>query len=439
MEIISVCEYEKKLKLSFLSHYLNKDEQIISKKLKSYGAKFQSNLGLSKNPINIEKNYVVFKGIAGTFNLFNKIQIDIVPKYIQTDTNQESDWKKDFFYLTLYSKYHLIMNHNKVFWGMSKDLNFQKLIVKTFINLFKNKRSPLVKKYTKHTFYDFAIDGEIDEESVYFPSEHGFKQSISILDYNNYFNYVIKNATEILLNICEDTADKNSLTEILQNIKIKKNLHYEINKSISLPSRYAPLKPLFDLATDICLNYNFQGQLSDKQNKSFAFIVHTWRVWEDFLSYFLKKNVDSGWCEIQKKHILGTRTLLKTGLSKPLNTKPDIIWHLHTNKIVIDAKYKNLEKSSGKIIESDLYESIAFSLSTNTPFVILLYPDNPSNTEIGNLTITENISINHINILAVTVNINGISSKDGFNQFKTTFIKELHHTIASYFDIEYYE
>lgn len=129
-------------------------------------------------------------------------------------------------------------------------------------------------------------------------------------------------------------------------------------------------------------------ETSSGSSSAFAFTFDMNILFERFIAKFIKNNRDEILpeylknCEIYVQH--SGKVLAKSANNKEFTLKPDIIFKEgDITKLIIDTKYKRLDKSDKKcgVSQSDMYQMAAYASGYKCPNVILLYPHTADSNE----------------------------------------------------------
>lgn len=156
-----------------------------------------------------------------------------------------------------------------------------------------------------------------------------------------------------------------------------------------------------------------------------GFVVNTWRIWQDLLSIATMIYFGGAHAIPERKRVLGRRNNLLSGEFTDLVVRPDLrIQQRDAPHFLVDAKHKGRAGRSGfRISEADVYESLAFSRASDDCRVVLAYPrtSDKALALLGSLSLMETVEIGATHILAVDIEVRGISSKGGLPKFCEQF------------------
>lgn len=419
---LSLVEYGSPVDVSQLNNSTTGlDDEELSKLMLNAGLRISKTLRMSTSPIQISHGSVRAVDIAGILRISPRIEVEIAPKFLGLDS-VNTRWREDFFFLATLSKHGQLLNKERLKATSGEVGDLHTLVARTMIDMFwSNHRRPL-RMYNNRSFVDFAIDGDVEPESIVQPSPEGFEQSRIFYDRNNSYNSVILAAAKRIIPTLRDPSIVSQLERMIQALSPQQKPKSAV-RNRKLPNRSVRWQPLFDLSTDI-LN-GFGVIFSNGNLWAPGYVIDTWRIWQDFLKVSMRYGFGSNRVHSQAQKLLGTRQKFLNGnLNKTVEAKvtPDLIINApnsDTPFFLLDAKYKGkIEDGQIRISEQDLYEALAFSIGTNCKNVLLAYPAIPSNNrELGQATIIEKIKVGEINVIAVEIELGGISSTGGLSRF----------------------
>lgn len=393
------------------------------------GERAGQSIGHNTNPLSISANKIRAKDIAGIFRVAPNIEIEVAPKFLGLDSDNEN-WREDFFFLATLSKHGRLLetDHLKSRSGERSDLHT--LVARSMVNMYWiNKRRPL-RTYNIKQSSEFAFDGEVDPEDILLPSPDGFIQTSIVFDKQNPYNATILAAARSILPNLRDPSTIAQLQRMIDSLSPQKNI---VQKSVTFnfPNRSKRWQTLYDLSVDVLNGFG----LTLKAGKAIApgYVLDTWRVWEDFLGIALRLGFGSEYVKTQVSSKLGIRQRFSKGKiegSHNANVRPDVTVFTTSDRdisFLIDAKYKgNVLYGKNRIAESDLYEALAFSRATNCKTVILCYPSMASSRlELGEVVQFEKIIVDDIKIFGVEIESKGISKKLGLSIFSKRCSEQL--------------
>lgn len=421
---LQIQEYGQGVDLSALIAAHNDINRISADKiLINAGQRIAENLKLNYNPVQIDGTNTYIKDVSGIIQLSPTIELEVVPKFLKSGPSGQ--WREDFFFLATLSRYGRLLNHDKIASSAGNSKNVATLIARSYSNMYhENRRRPL-RRYQKTKTVDFALDGDFDPSEIAMPTADGYVQEILKFTKVNNWNSILQAAAFKLLREVSDPKVASNLTRLIEDYagQPKPNL----SRISQIPARQRIWKPVFDLAVDILKDLSL---LYDSGNtRSPGFLINSWQTWEELLTLSVKLGFKDTSTSSKKGFNLGVRQRVDTSTIS-VNVFPDCFIHA-TGKmpdVIIDAKYKgNADRGTLRVSESDLYEALAFSKATNCNNIVLAYPSSQDTTtvSIGSCSLFEKIEIGNLSVLAVQVNVNGISLKNGLQIFADEMSKSI--------------
>lgn len=237
-----------------------------------------------------------------------------------------------------------------------------------------------------------------------------FQNIISTYDsfeFNNQFNQIIKNVTNLLINNTSNSYSRERLHNILfmlDDVEEKECTIQDCDK-IHFGPLYEEWNTILNMSRMFLANQSFKSQ--DQKKSNFCFLVPMELIYEEYIAGILEKHSD------RKIHIQPRfKYLTQEGL---FQLKPDL---LYDDSIIIDTKYKLLDDLSddGKygISQGDLYQMLAYAVRYKKNKIILLYPDDKllDDLFVGNIkefSIKDEFSQESISIQIKSINITSYS------------------------------
>jgi hypothetical protein len=403
--------------------------------LQAAGERAAAALHIQQNPLTVSGDNVRVTDVAGLLRVSPTIELEIVPKFLSA--NSES-WQEDFFLLALLSKHGSLLGLDRLraLTGESGDL--ATLIGRALVEMYWDNHRRPIRTYRKKAVHEFALDGDFDPEKISLPADDGYEQITVQLTRQNGFNAAIFGAASDLIGLVRDPQLKASLRRVCQLLSPQGP--YPAGTKKRLPTRSRRWQGTYDLAHDVQrglgLNYG------DGHSLAPGFIVDTWRVWEDLVTVALRSAFGGTVVTAQRPFTLGQRSRSSDDGSVTLSTvqvKPDVSILLKEDgkpPFLLDAKYKGrIEHGLQHVSEADTYEALAFMTASKYGKIILCYPkidDGSAARSVGEPKVIDTVAIGSQNIIAVDVEIRGISQKGGLRRFSQTFanrVSEIAHAI----------
>jgi len=334
----------------------------------------------------------------------NNKNIQVLPKIFW---EEKEKILKNLLYMLSYTKKLKIKESDIANLGKVDDL------FEVFIYLFAKNLLELLKKDFKKNY------NKIEENSNFLKWKLLFTKHIktNLFNKSKFFIEYEKMDENILLNIflASTTEKLIKFTKSNKNIKLLKKIDLifcdiertyfktaKILKKIKWTRQNKIYKNIFSLAKMLYFGNSPDFSKNNMQNFSILFDMNV--LFEEFIWEFIKNN-------IQKFENLEKVELQKQNkyvfLENKFQLKPDIILYFKENKkIIIDTKYKKLDKDkyNNWVVSSDIYQMFMYWMryfeDLEEKNIVLLYPEynwiNYNNRYTSNENI--NIFINTINL-----------------------------------------
>ena len=389
------------------------------------GRRVASSLKMDYNPISVEARGVRAINFAGLIRLNPLLELEVSPKFLRPEDDDNS-WREDFFFLSTLSRHgHLLVSeHLSASSGKPRDL--VTLVARSLVGMYEGlKRRPL-RGYRKTKETDFFIEGDPDPMDLVFPSPDGFEQEVIRFDRRNQWNSDIVAAAKELLPDISNPLVMSSLLRMIEELSPQNTPN---GRRKPIPARHRGWIPLHELSVDVLAGFG----LNYKKGQTHApgYLVSTWQIWENLLMVGIRLSFGRSAMLSQKGFVLGTKT------KKNLEHKKENLWVFPDCVIkddeanllmIIDAKYKgHVEKEQLRITEADIYEALAFSRATGINFVVLAYPAQPiiNPPPVGTCTVFEKIDVDGVRLIGVQIESRLISKPRGLRDFSKNLEKEI--------------
>jgi 5-methylcytosine-specific restriction enzyme subunit McrC len=381
----------------------------VREQLVATGERLQAILRLSENPIEVVGDFVRVRNVAGLVRIGPQVHLEVAPKFLGAT---EQTWREDFFLAANLSKYGRLLPSEKLSVEAGPRANLASLVGRTIIRLYAdNSRRPL-RTYRRQRVREFALEGEVDAESLWFPDDDGYEQDIIVFNSKNKFNEVIFSAIGSLLSDVADPGVRGQLSRIREGLAPQRNVQQA--QHVRLPGRAAHWQTLFDLCVDVLNGFSLHYDAGAFYAPGYVF--DSWRVWQDLVTLALNLGANGASVLAQAHFPLGQRT--RRGKNTDVHFIPDVVvkWNGGATAVV-DAKYKGRADEHQSIVESDLYESLAFAKAANARDVVLVYPDTRANHKLGNVDLFETVVVGNVAVHGITIGTTGLSRVGGLETF----------------------
>lgn len=357
-----------------------------------------------------------FKSIAGLIQVSPDFELEIVPKFL----SENDQWRSEFLFLLSSYRWSAFFPDRQVRYGLSAESTISDVMASIFLSLFDEARHLPIRTYSRKVIDGFELEGELEEESIFFPAQDGFRQYDTRLSKENPYNNVIASAARILQADSQNYELKMSLGKTLSVLGPQADGIKSIPRLV--PPRYSKWEKLFQFSLAIIegrgVDYSDPEELTGP-----GYIVRTADAWEDFVYSVLCDSLPS--CSISNKEpfVFGSRFQSETGKSKNLTATPDYFVRFKTSFVcAADAKYKFSADGKLSVSNADVYECCAFMEASKSQRIVLIYPgaetENPCK-EFNVITVPEGT------IHAVKINTNVSRGEDSWSS--------LCNAVGSYF------
>ena len=153
-------------------------------------------LGYEKDPITVSANGGwKADGIAGLLRLNSQVELEVVPKFLDPSNGT---WRLDFFLLAVLVKTGHLLVHDEISAGAQDRGDLATLIARSFLTLYaENQRRP-IRAYKRVQRADYAVDGDVEWDTLSLPEPDGFRFSRLELAQQNPYNAILAAAVRIL-------------------------------------------------------------------------------------------------------------------------------------------------------------------------------------------------------------------------------------------------
>lgn len=397
---------------------------VVTQQVLRAGNRLREMFGLGASPLLVVGDAVRAEEVAGVVQVAPRFELEIVPKFLGLEWGA---WREDFFFLATLSRHGRVLPAERIAASRGSRADLATLVGRAIVSLYwDNHRRPL-RTYRHATIAEFAIDGDVDEESLVMPDVDGFPQRVVVYDRRNDFNSVIVAAVRSLLPEVRDAQLRRQLGRIDAILgpqgSARKGRDYKV------ASRGRAWQPLVDLSLDVLRGLSLSFAVG--RSRAPGYVVHTWRVWEDLLGAALRFAIGAANVRLQSSHQLGTRSSLSAGNAvRPVWVTPDIAVGAGTSGLLVDAKYKGRAgEQNRRIAEGDLYESLAFAEASGRNTVVLVYPRSADGGLVGlpgESRMFERIEVGDRVVIGLDVEVRGISAAGGLIAFAGRLAAAIH-------------
>lgn len=362
-------------------------------------------LGYDEDPITASSaGALKADGVAGLLRLNSRVELEVVPKFLDPES---SAWRSDFFVLAVLVKTGHLLLHDEISAGTQDRGDLATLIARSFLTLYaENERRP-IRGYRRGARSDFAIDGDVDWETVFLPDPDGFAVSRLELTRQNPYNATLATAVQILI---PEVADADTQTQL-------RLLARHLAPQTAAPAIFPPLPPrhggwqqAYELASLIVTGLGLN--LDEGVFTGPGFVLSTWSAWEFLCEEIVRRALPDHKVVGQQQWVLGHRG------QEPVYAKPDISPIAgDVAPLLLDAKYKTRIGRTPRINSGDLYESLAFLRAGKANLMCLLYPalHSPEELPLGEWRQFDQIDVDDLVIEGFEIQVQGLAQRGGFD------------------------
>lgn len=423
----TIVEYAQPIDLvAQVSAAIGRPEEEARRLLTQAGSRTARILGFKENPLTQDDKGTRAKKVAGLLRVAPSVELEIAPKFLGLSENGGS-WREDFFFLATLSRHGRLLASERMAASGGAPPDLSGLVARAMTGMYWEQHRRPLRTYRREQETDFYVDGEIDPEDLAFPDADGYRRESIRLTRNNGHNALVSAAAKALVSQVSDPRASAGLQKIAAHLGEQKPWRSGRHTAGRLPSRSKRWQPIVDLSGDV-----MQGLGLDLEQGSAVapgFVVATWQIWQDLITTASRLSFGASRVHATHGYGLGERRKEPTGSASPVKVYPDVsIEPSGTPAFLLDAKYKgHVDKGRMGVDESDIYESIAFSQAAGREVVILAYPANATDkaTELGATRVFERLSVGNTRIIAISVEVRGISRRGGLSSFSKRLCADL--------------
>lgn len=344
-------------------------------------------------------------GVAGLLRLNASIELEVVPKFLHPSA---SSWRTDFFLLAVLVRTGHLLVHDEISAGTQDRGDLATLIARSLLNLHsENERRP-IRSYRRSAITDFAIDGDVEWETLVLPDPEGFEVSRLELTRRNPYNATLAMAVATLIPEVSD-ADTQTQLRLLGRVLAPQAEPPALLPR--LPVRHRGWQQEYDLARLVIEGWGIN--LDGGMFAGPGFLLSTWSAWQSLCEEMVRRALPDHRVIGQMGWILGYRG------TQPVYATPDITPLTGSvAPILIDAKYKTRSGRTPSMSAADVYESLAFLRASGAATIKLLYPalSNLEQQSLGEWKRFDEVRVDDLTITGYEVQIQGLSGAGGFEQ-----------------------
>lgn len=362
------------------------------------------------------------RGIAGAIRLSKDIELDIVPKILEGQGEQ--NWREPLFLLAALSRFGDILAGEHIHSNTAYQDSLYDIAGRVLAREYLAHRRKPIRQYRRERFADFSVDGEIDFDRAFERDPDGIPQERVSFDKANPFNSTIQSAMRIVLPYVRSAPVRQMLNRAVEEYGTQFDMG---RRRLKVPARNKEWAGAYTLASDIVSGMG--SSLEDGEIMSPSFIVDTWRIWEWLVTTALKAGLGSPFQVIPQAAIpWGVKWMHEK--SSVVNVFPDVVVHDGDPTrplFLVDAKYKLLP--NGKFIDvdrADLYEAFAFCRAAGAKRLFLAYPAAmDSEMDCGSIIHLTNYEMDDVTISVIKIAFGDVSKRGELTAFFRRFSSEI--------------
>lgn len=375
-------------------------------------ARLRSLFGYETDPIQVSPSGTWrIDGVAGMLRLNPKVQIEVVPKFLDPDS---SGWRADFFLMAVLVRTGHLLVGDEIQAGVADRGDLATLIARTLLRMHWEQQRRPIRGYRRVVRHDFSMDGEVELDTLVLPEPDGFRLQRLELTGQNAYNAVLSKAVQTLIPEVSEGDTRAQLHRLLHQIGPQQQPPRVMRP---LPSRHRAWQPAYSLSQLI-----LEGAGLDLDGGDFAgpgFALSTWNAWQSLCEIVLRRAVPKRRVLPQHAFHLGTRPTAE------VMVRPDVsvLRGIDTAELLFDAKYKTRRRRQPAIAAADLYESLAFLRAASCRKMLLLYPALADSEDLplgqwrqfDRVRVRDPAGHEHV-IDGLELQVSGLAAKGGFNQ-----------------------
>lgn len=309
-----------------------------------------------------------FKSIAGLIQVSPDFELEIVPKFL----SENDQWRSEFLFLLSSYRWSAFFPDRQVKYGLSVESSINDIMASIFLSMFDEAHHLPIRTYTRKEIDGFELEGELEEESIFFPVQDGFRQYDTRLSKENPYNYVIASAARILQRDSQNYELKMSLGKTLSVLGPQVVTTNSVPRFV--PPRYSKWEKLFQLSLGVIegrgVDYSDPDGLTGP-----GYIVRTADALEDFVYSVLCESLSPYSVSFKESFTFGSRFQTCTGKKRNLMVTPDYFIRSEAHSpCAADAKYKFANDGALSVSNADVYECCAFMEASDSRRIVLIYP-----------------------------------------------------------------
>ena len=391
------------------SNLVGVDPEEIRRAVARQGDRIRKLLGVSGPPIRLENDAFISEDVAGLIHLLPNLEVEIAPKFLGLSW---PGWREDFLVVANLARSGQLLIREGISSSSGIRDDLTSLVARTYVDLFERSRRRPLRTYRPRISHDWSLDGDVDAEDIFIPSEEGYRLHNLALSSTNQFNAQIAGAATLIAPGVRDGVLQRQVRRIAQ--RLGPQAPASAYPKPRVPSRHRTWQQCYELANQI--NAGFGVRLSPGKLTAPGYVLTTWRAFEQLLVAAMRIGSDDSQVTYHPQFKLGEHSD-----GSPVIVEPDLMIRRPNGSMsILDAKYKGRADMSSRIAPSDLYEALAFAEATRLSKITLLYPRPAEGTDIhpiGSVEVFDEIHAAGCIIVGAVIESRGLSARGGFVAF----------------------
>ena len=387
----------------------------------------QRSLRLKRNALIISDGKLRALGIAGTMRLSKSIELEIIPKML--DEQDNNNWKESLFLLAALSKYGSIITTEHIHSSTAYKDSLYDIAGRILAREYSSHRRKPIRQYRRERFFDYAIDGEINFDLIHEKNPDGIPQEKVSFDKINPYNATVQTAMKIVLPFVKEASVRQVLSRAIQEL----GHQADVDKTrLTVPARNREWSEIYNLSYDIITGMG--SSLEEGEIMSPGFIVDTWRIWEWLITIAFRVGLGNEFRVVPQATIpWGNKKVAAKNIK--VNVFPDVaIYSQEETRVpvfLVDAKYKVLSEKEADVDRADLYEAFVYCNATGAKQLFLAYPMTIGNdVTSGSIVHVSEYEISDVSICAIKVAFGSIVKQGDITSFCRKLSEEIKATLT---------
>lgn len=392
-------------------------------------------LGMRFSPIEVSGTTIRCNGIAANIR-YGDTELIVKPK-VQNQVEESSNNNMKSLYLRVLKTCKSNLNSVVYFTSMTTENKDDNSFIDCIAQYYFEKLTVAVKKLPIIIYYEkeekrSSIKGKVlIQKELKTPIRDGkiWCKYISMTTDNNY-NALLKWCCIFLSQSIQSKSLKRKYEMLISELGGDWNeLNSSLVKQMRLPRNFDAYKESFSIAKDIYLYNQQKLKLRTDRKHICGYVINMEKAFENIVSYY----VDKISVKKQVLHLAqaDTRFAIIDNEHENLefHVRPDDLLIRGKEKLVIDAKYKNIDYE-GKPLREDFYQMISSCIAYQTYEAMLIYPTTDGMKDYDKKwKVLQKVNGNELKVSANKINIMS-SDNEIINQLtafidKTKFMEEI--------------